>query len=331
MTFKKITNFDQFQSISSELIRLGEKILTTNLLYTSGNSILIITDSQMFETEAQIWIQAGQQLGAEVQVFVVEGMKHSGEEPPDEIVAACGAADICIFQTTLSLTHTNAGKAAVLNNGRAASLPGATLDLLQRTLSSDPQIIVSLGEKVKTALEHGREITISGTNGTNLTAQIRQNAVTNDSSIISPGYLGNLPGGEVFFAPLLHSTSGKVIIDGAIADDVLDEPILIEIHNGKATNFLGGKAAERLEQKLLAVGSEGLVVAELGIGTNPEAHICENLLEAEKAYGTVHIAFGNSSAIGGENNVPIHIDGLITEPTVAVDGKVILKNKKFRL
>ena len=35
--------------------------------------------------------------------------------------------------------------------------------------------------------------------------------------------------------------------------------------------------------------------------------------EAEKAYGTIHVAFGNSSAIGGENDVPIHLDGVVLQ------------------
>lgn len=170
---------------------------------------------------------------------------------------------------------------------------------------------------------------ISSAQGTNLTAAIRQKGIEAETGFLRAGEIGNLPSGEVFFAPILGSTNGTLVIDGSIADDVLDKPISIEIIDGIATKFSGGEAAYRLEKKLTHFGKKGLTVAEIGIGTNKNAKITNNLLEAEKAFGTVHVAFGNSSAIGGENNVPIHIDGLVSEPTVWVNDEVILENKIF--
>ena len=162
-----------------------------------------------------------------------------------------------------------------------------------------------------------------------MTATIRQSGVEAETGFLRPGEIGNLPSGEVFFAPVLKTANGTLVIDGAIADDVLDAPITIEIRDGRATKFSGGLAAQNLGNKLKQFGKKGLIVAEIGIGTNKDAKISDNLLETEKAFGTVHVAFGNSSAIGGENNVAIHIDGLVSQPTVWVDGGMILQNKRF--
>jgi leucyl aminopeptidase (aminopeptidase T) len=41
----------------------------------------------------------------------------------------------------------------------------------------------------------------------------------------------------------------------------------------------------------------------------------------EKAAGTVHVAFGDDDGIGGDVEAPIHVDGILREPTVLVDGE----------
>lgn len=53
------------------------------------------------------------------------------------------------------------------------------------------------------------------------------------------------------------------------------------------------------------------------------------LLEDEKKLGTVHIALGDNKSMGGKINVPIHVDGVILNPTVYFDDKIIMKNGKL--
>jgi aminopeptidase len=308
---------------------LGKQILELNLGYTPSDSVLIVADERMLQNEAAIWFESAKELGLPIDLIVISEMTRSGEEPPTELVTAAEQASIVILQTVFSLTHTAAGKAARLNNGRGASLPGADHELIMRALSIPYDSIRELGTTLKDLLQKTEQVTVTSIQGTNLTARVRQTGVINDSGFILPGETGNLPAGEVFYAPLLGSTNGTLVIDGSIADDILDAPITVTIQNGVATKIEGGTAAQRLWNKLNQFGEAGRIVAEIGIGTNPAASISQNLLEAEKAYGTVHVAFGNSSAIGGENNVPIHIDGLISEPTVLFDSEKILANRVF--
>ena len=70
-------------------------------------------------------------------------------------------------------------------------------------------------------------------------------------------------------------------------------------------------------------GPDGTNVAELGIGTNEEAILTGNILEDEKIFGTAHVAFGASAGIGGTVQVPVHLDAVVMEPTVEVDGETI--------
>jgi leucyl aminopeptidase (aminopeptidase T) len=70
------------------------------------------------------------------------------------------------------------------------------------------------------------------------------------------------------------------------------------------------------------------VLAELGVGTNDAATITGKVLEDEKVYGTVHLAFGNNMHFGGVNDVQYHADGVITRPTLVVDGEVLIEDGK---
>ncbi len=68
---------------------------------------------------------------------------------------------------------------------------------------------------------------------------------------------------------------------------------------------------------------EAFNVAEFGIGTYPGARIVGNILMDEKMYGTVHTAFGNNSTTN------IHIDVIITKPTVYVDGRMMIRDGEW--
>jgi leucyl aminopeptidase (aminopeptidase T) len=65
-------------------------------------------------------------------------------------------------------------------------------------------------------------------------------------------------------------------------------------------------------------------VAELGVGTNERAGLTGNILEDEKMLGTVHVAFGASAGIGGTVSVPVHLDCVVLDATLEVDGETLL-------
>jgi aminopeptidase len=87
--------------------------------------------------------------------------------------------------------------------------------------------------------------------------------------------------------------------------------------------------AKKLVNMLDSVGKNARNIAEFGIGTNDSVKLSGILLEDEKVMGTVHIALGNNVSMGGKINVPIHLDGVIKEPTVFLDSKVIMKDGKL--
>ena len=55
------------------------------------------------------------------------------------------------------------------------------------------------------------------------------------------------------------------------------------------------------------------------------------MLEDEKILGTVHVAFGASAGIGGTVSVPIHLDVVVVDASLDVDGTPVLDAGRYVL
>ena len=88
-----------------------------------------------------------------------------------------------------------------------------------------------------------------------------------------------------------------------------------------------GKGIEAIV-KNIGDDETGFIIGEFGVGTNRGARICPNMLEAEKAFGTVHFAIGDSYGIG-RNKSKHHYDALIDKVTIRAKGRFIAKDGKF--
>jgi leucyl aminopeptidase (aminopeptidase T) len=102
------------------------------------------------------------------------------------------------------------------------------------------------------------------------------------------------------------------------------------MRDGRVVEAHGGLGPEYLS-RLVAHGELGTNLAELGVGTNDRAQLTGNVLEDEKILGTVHIAFGASAGIGGNVSVPIHLDVVILDATLDIDGTRVLDAGRYVL
>ena len=107
-----------------------------------------------------------------------------------------------------------------------------------------------------------------------------------------------------------------------VASDLgaLEAPVTITIRAGRAVAIEGGPSAARLRAIVDSV-VDADNIGEIGIGLNPEARIGDEITEAKKAFGTVHIALGDSAnEYGGLVECDVHLDGLVMSPTIEFDG-----------
>jgi leucyl aminopeptidase (aminopeptidase T) len=113
------------------------------------------------------------------------------------------------------------------------------------------------------------------------------------------------------------------VFDASLAGHgLLEEPLTVRIAGGAIVDA-AGPAAEWFLGTLDAGGPNGRHVAELGIGTNGAARIVGVVLEDEKVRGTVHVAFGASSGIGGVNDAGVHLDAIMRTPTLRIGDRIV--------
>jgi hypothetical protein len=151
------------------------------------------------------------------------------------------------------------------------------------------------------------------------------------TGVIPAGTWGNIPGGEVFVAPLEHRATGTFSLNGAFKDHVIapNETLILEFDNGFLSEPLlrdcsSHKAFGRLLNYIRAHSGFG-ELAELGIGVNDGIHkLTGSALFDEKCNGTAHIALGDNRRYGGANESDIHEDLITWAPTIAFDGQPIL-------
>ena len=292
---------------------------------------LVITDEPC-RSIGKALFDAALQAGAEAMLLEMTPRQIDGEEPPALVAAAMYAAEVILCPTFRSLSHTAARMAASDRGARIATLPGITEDTMLRAMSADYRRIDVLSRRIAALLTDANEAHLTAAGGTDLRFGLQGRAGEADTGILRNGRdFGNLPAGEAYIAPLEGTTEGVLVIDGAMGDSGIleDEVIEIEVRGGHAVNIGGGEAARMLLASIAPFGNDARNIAELGIGTNERARIVGNILEDEKVLGTVHVAIGKNSALGGVVDVPVHLDGIVLEPTLDVGGVRVLEKGRM--
>jgi leucyl aminopeptidase (aminopeptidase T) len=291
---------------------------------SAGEEVLVICNPVTEEIGALMRIEA-QGDGADATLAVISERESHAAEPPRPVAAAMSAADVVLAATIQSLSHTAARKAASDAGVRIATLPGVTEEMLARLMNGDLDEMRRRGWAIVNALNAGSEAHITDRNGSDLRFSLEgREGIVDAGELTAKGAFGNLPCGEGFIAPVEGTAEGTLVVDGSIAAiGLVESPVHLTVEAGHLVGATGDQGA-RLMELLTAHGPDGTNVAELGIGTNEEAILTGNILEDEKIFGTAHVAFGASAGIGGTIQVPVHLDVVIKEPTVEIDGEAIL-------
>ena len=72
-------------------------------------------------------------------------------------------------------------------------------------------------------------------------------------------------------------------------------------------------------------------VAEFGIGLNRACRQNAKFEEEKKRHGQVHIAIGDNIFYGGTTQSIVHMDLVVTDPTVTLDNRVLVDRGQVRL
>jgi leucyl aminopeptidase (aminopeptidase T) len=174
---------------------------------------------------------------------------------------------------------------------------------------------------------------ITSPKGTDVTLRVDGRPLDLDVGVVSEAAkLSNLPAGEVCLAPLETEANGTVVFDLAFWNGVRIEDLETRFENGVCHPLRAATGFETFVGVLKNATGAADSIAELGIGLNPAVgEPCGYMLTDEKILGTIHIAVGESLFLGGVNDSSLHWDLLVMEPTVTVDGVVLLDRGDLRV
>jgi diguanylate cyclase (GGDEF)-like protein/PAS domain S-box-containing protein len=295
-----------------------ELVLKRCLGHRDGETVCIVTDSATADL-GRIFYDTASRMGIETTFVTMSPREAHGEEPPPSVAAALERVDVAVALTSMSLTHTLARRRATKRRVRIASMPGADGERLEWLLDIDYADLGARCWRVAELLGRAKRLRIVTGAGTDLSCSIEGRSPFLDTGVYeTEGAFGNLPAGEVCVSPVEGTAEGVLVVDGSLAGlGRLPEPLRLTGGVGGVT----GPVPPALGAMLERAGPAAFVIGEVGIGLNPHAEVVGNVLEDEKAIGTVHVALGDNLSFGGTNRVSLHLDGVLLRPRVYVDDR----------
>ncbi len=319
--------------IGIQMAPIARRIVDTVLAVKSGEHVCIVTDTECPPTITEAVAVAARAAGAEVAVVTMTPREAGSVEPPAVVGAAIQAADAVIWQATYAVVHTRTARAAFAKGVRMCDMWGFTEDMMVRGgATADYAAVAALTKRLAPIFTQGREARLTTPAGTDLRVSLEGRQGFPLVGIADQkGTFCALPDGEVAISPITGSAEGILVHPFCIEKKELGyvkDKITIEVKGGRMERIGGGPQADFLAQVLDSAGGSARNIAEFAIGTNPKCRLGVTLREAKKTWGTAHIGIGDSKSVGGDVEGPLHFDIIFVEPTVTVDGTVVVKDGK---
>jgi|SRR5438128_910459 len=312
----------------------------------AGDKALVLTDTAHDVRVWQAVMSILSELGVEPVLALFEPRPADYYDPPAAVCEAMKNVDCNVLLASTGMLHCPANFEAM-----AAGVPficmdgGMTLEMFQSgAVTEDLADMLVLRHHVAANVfgPDARSCRVTSRYGTDLvydvTGRIKVPALQPpDFDYYKYMRFGDIigvlyPTGELNVAPVEYSANGKLVIDLTMhALGRLRDPIELNIKDGRVVSIEGGAEAHALRTYLAAYGDENayLCPAEASVGVNRRALIRGVQREDKNIFGAMHFGLGTNIDVGGTIHSSIHMDGVILQPTLYVDGEMRIKDGEF--
>jgi leucyl aminopeptidase (aminopeptidase T) len=320
----------------ARLTQVAEKLVGQVLALRQGETVTIIRDTESVSAPlAEALAQAALRVGAEPLSLIIVPRAVGGQELPEPVAGAFLHSSAVINLARWAVEHTRAATAALQAGTRFSNLRNFEDGVLESPgVTTDYEVVRRNAQAVDRILEEGREVHVTSADGTDFTLKLAgRKGKAQTGFATEPGTFSGLPDGESTVAPLEGSTNGR-IVNPYIMEKIglVDEPFNMEIRDGWVVGLKGGKQAKAL-QELYDRSDENAhrIASQFAMGMNPDCRVFPNTREVSKRLGTIHVAMGDNISLGGTVQSGVHIDIVVLNPTVSVDGRLLLQDGKLYL
>lgn len=318
----------------ARLNQIAEKLVGQVLGLRRGETLCIVRDSEAPSAPlAEALAQAALQAGAEPLSVIIRPRSVGGEELPEPVAGAFLRSSAVVNIARWAVEHTRAATAALQAGVRFSNLRNYEDGVLESPgVTTDYEVVRRNALAMDALLERAKEVQITTAEGTDLRMELcGRKGKAQTGFATEPGTFSGLPDGESTVAPLEGTTQGR-IVNPYIMEKIglVEGPFDMEIRDGWIVSLEGGKTAQALQQFLEKSDPNAKRIAsQFAMGMNPDCRVIPNTREVSKKLGTVHVAMGDNISLGGTVQSGVHIDIVILNPKVTVDGKVVLEDGKL--
>ncbi len=324
---------DGAPEVEGALRRGARKIVNQCLAVAPGETFLVVADRPNRAT-GEALLEAGLARGADASLVVIEQRKAHAEDPPRPVALALLEADAAVLATIFSLSNSEARRRATAAGTRVISLPGCRdQTLVSGAIEADFERLKPIVQALGVILSTGRKMHVTNPAGTDLAITLCGRPSV-DQTAMAPvrGSWAPAPNVETAVGPCQTGVEGRLVVDGAvIPGGIPSRPVTVTLEAGRIRGIEGGEDADRLRKLLADFQSPAMYQAvEVGIGLNPFSRIGRGLMaEDESQFGTLHLGFGEGRTFGLDVIAPSHVDLVIRQPVVHVDGREIVRQERL--
>jgi 2,5-dihydroxypyridine 5,6-dioxygenase len=319
-----------------------------------GQRVLILSDTAHDPRVWQAVMSIVAEIGAEPTLCLFERRPADYYDPPAAVCEAMLRADVNILLASTGMLHSPASFKAMQAGIPSICMDGGmTLEMFQSGAVEDDmrQIAVRKHYVAKNVFGAGaRHCRVTSRYGTDFTYSVEDRIdvpplpspefdpwrivdFAKDENRKGGGLLYYLfPTGEFNVAPVEGSAEGRLVFDLTMHHiGRLATPIELVVEKGRITRIEGGADARILRDYLTTYGDDNAYMcpAEASVGVNAKAVVRGIQREDKNIYGAMHFGLGTNIDVGGSIVSRIHMDGVILEPSLEVDGVLRMEDGAF--
>jgi aminopeptidase len=211
-------------------------------------------------------------------------------------------------------------------------------------MNVDYRQIAAQGQKIKSLLKGAKLVRITTKEGTNITFSMGDRQVFSDDGILSDeersskimfARFASLPGGWMDFAPLESSVNGTVVVPRMRCNFEPMSNASFVIRNGVMESFKAETGESCFTERMAPHSGNKNAVSVFTLGLNPEMKVIqqgETDFRPNTAAGFITMSIGgNNSQYNGIVNATGGYNFPLVNPTLEIDGKVVVKDGKLML
>ena len=321
--------------LSFEVTSAALKLVRDFMLVKEGENVVITADTSADFRVVEAVAGAAYSVGANPVIIHYPTSGKAFEEPIRPVADAVEHADVWIELAYYCSMHTPCFKKALENGARFTCLNGMDVIMLVNTVGRvDYDVLIEFGEYLTDKVHRSNEVIVTDKNGTNLVGYNQGRGVKHSGQRATKKGYPVMLGGQVSWCPVEETINGKLIFDSALFPPdtlgLLNSNVELTLEKGVVTKIEGGKDAAIFEKWLNKFNDPNMFrLAHYSIGFNPGVtKPTGRIVEDERLFGCIEMGIGSQGAslMGACWDAAAHTDGIVSKPTILLDGYKLEEN-----